>query len=134
MAFPSIAYKSDRARQCAGTRTSRLIRASHHDLQQSHRLWRGLHPDILAQLADTPEIVCIKEESGDIRRVTDIYNACGDRFAVFCGVDDLILESAALGVTGWVSGMPMLGRKNASACSISAVPGASRRRAPSIAF
>jgi 4-hydroxy-tetrahydrodipicolinate synthase len=62
-------------------------------------------PAILAELADTPEIVCIKEESGDIRRVTDIYNAMGDRFLVFCGVDDLILESVALGATGWVSGM-----------------------------
>ena len=41
----------------------------------------------------------------DIRRVTDLYNAFGDRFSVFCGVDDLILESLALGVTGWVSGM-----------------------------
>ena len=30
---------------------------------------------------------------------------CFDRFSVFCGVDDLLLESAALGVTGWVSGM-----------------------------
>jgi 4-hydroxy-tetrahydrodipicolinate synthase len=59
----------------------------------------------LAQLADVDTIVCIKEESGDIRRVTDLYNAFGDRFAVFCGVDDLILESLALGVTGWVSGM-----------------------------
>lgn len=62
-------------------------------------------PAILADLVDTPEIVCIKEESGDIRRVTDLYNAHGDRFLVFCGVDDLILESVALGATGWVSGM-----------------------------
>ncbi len=62
-------------------------------------------PAILSDLADTPEIVCIKEETGDIRRVTDLYNAHGDRFLVFCGVDDLILESMALGATGWVSGM-----------------------------
>jgi len=41
----------------------------------------------------------------DIRRVTDLYNAFGDRFDIFCGVDDLILESVALGVVGWVSGM-----------------------------
>ena len=42
-------------------------------------------------------IVAIKEETGDIRRVTDIFNAVGNRFQVFCGVDDLILESMALG-------------------------------------
>jgi 4-hydroxy-tetrahydrodipicolinate synthase len=62
-------------------------------------------PRILASLAETKEIVCVKEESGDIRRVTDIKVALGDRFSVFCGVDDLIVESMALGVTGWVSGM-----------------------------
>ena len=61
--------------------------------------------DILRELVDIPEIVCIKEETGDIRRVTDMYNAFGDRFSIFCGVDDLIVESSALGVTGWVSGM-----------------------------
>ena len=62
-------------------------------------------PDILGELADTSNIVCIKEETGDIRRVTDLFIACGDRFSVFCGVDDLIVESVALGATGWVSGM-----------------------------
>jgi 4-hydroxy-tetrahydrodipicolinate synthase len=62
-------------------------------------------PAILRDLAETPEIVCIKEESGDIRRVTDLSIACGDRFSIFCGVDDLIVESSSLGVTGWVSGM-----------------------------
>ena len=62
-------------------------------------------PAVLRELVDVPTIQCIKEESGDIRRVTDIYNELGTRFSVFCGVDDLILESMALGTTGWVSGM-----------------------------
>jgi 4-hydroxy-tetrahydrodipicolinate synthase len=44
--------------------------------------------------------VCVKEETGDIRRVTDTYIEFGDRFGVFCGVDGLIVESSALGVTG----------------------------------
>jgi 4-hydroxy-tetrahydrodipicolinate synthase len=61
--------------------------------------------EVLKELVDTPEIVCIKEETGDIRRVTDMYIAFGNRFSLFCGVDDLIVESSALGVTGWVSGM-----------------------------
>lgn len=61
--------------------------------------------EVLKDLVDTPEIVCIKEETGDIRRVTDMYIAFGNRFSLFCGVDDLIVESCALGVTGWVSGM-----------------------------
>jgi 4-hydroxy-tetrahydrodipicolinate synthase len=61
--------------------------------------------EVLRELVDTPQIVCIKEESGDIRRVTDLHVEFDDRFSIFCGVDDLIVESSALGVAGWVSGM-----------------------------
>jgi 4-hydroxy-tetrahydrodipicolinate synthase len=106
MAFPSIAYKSDKLETVRWYKD--LAAASGLPIMiYNNPIAYGVDatPDILEQLADTPEIVCVKEESGDIRRVTDIYNACGDRFSVFCGVDDLILESVALGVTGWVSGM-----------------------------
>ncbi len=37
--------------------------------------------------------------------MTQILNACGDRFQVFTGVDDLALESLALGAHGWVAGL-----------------------------
>ena len=106
MAFPSIAYKSDPRETVAWYK--HLAAASGLPIMiYNNPIAYGVDvtPPILAQLADMPSIVCIKEECGDIRRVTDLYNACGDRFAVFCGVDDLILESVALGVTGWVSGM-----------------------------
>jgi len=106
MAFPSIAYKSDK-RETVRWYKDLAAASSLPIMIYNNPIAYGVDctPDILEQLADTPQIVCIKEESGDIRRVTDVYNSCGDRFAVFCGVDDLILESAALGVTGWVSGM-----------------------------
>ena len=54
---------------------------------------------------DEPNVVAIKEETYDTTRVTDLYARFGERFVVFCGVDDLIVESVALGVKGWVSGM-----------------------------
>lgn len=62
-------------------------------------------PAMFAELTDEPNLVAIKESSDDPRRVTDIINLCGDRYVLFCGVDDLILEAAALGVTGWVAGL-----------------------------
>ncbi len=62
-------------------------------------------PAMFAELAGEPNLVAIKESSDDPRRVTDIINLCGDRYVLFCGVDDLILEAAALGVTGWVAGL-----------------------------
>lgn len=106
MAFPSIAYKSD-PRETVAWYKDLAAACGLPIMIYNNPIAYGVDvtPPILSQLADTPSIVCIKEECGDIRRVTDLYNECGDRFSVFCGVDDLILESVALGVTGWVSGM-----------------------------
>lgn len=61
-------------------------------------------PAMFAQLADQPNFIALKESSGDPRRITDLRNVCGDRYAVFTGVDDLALEAAILGIDGWVAG------------------------------
>ncbi len=106
MAFPSLGgYKTDHRETVAWYKAIAEIGLPIMIYNNPIAYGVDVTPAILADLADTPEIVCIKEESGDIRRVTDLYNAHGDRFLVFCGVDDLILESVALGATGWVSGM-----------------------------
>src|SRR6186713_2721793 len=62
-------------------------------------------PQILASLADCETIVCFKESSGDTRRFTDLHNMVGDRFVLFAGLDDVVVESIMVGATGWVSGM-----------------------------
>lgn len=62
-------------------------------------------PEMLAELADEPKFVAIKESTDDIRRVTDVINAVGDRYKIFLGVDDLALEGFLLGAVGWVAGM-----------------------------
>jgi 1-pyrroline-4-hydroxy-2-carboxylate deaminase len=61
-------------------------------------------PEMFAELADQKNFVALKESSGNTRRITDIRNLVGDRYAIFTGVDDLILESAVLGIDGWVAG------------------------------
>lgn len=63
-----------------------------------------LTPDLLAQLSAQPNFVALKESSGNPRRLTDLHNALGGRYALFTGVDDLVLESAILGIDGWVAG------------------------------
>ena len=106
MVFPSLGYKTDPRetahwyREVAGASDLPIM-------IYNNPIAYGVDvtAEVLQQLADVPEIVCIKEETGDIRRVTDTYIEFGDRFSVFCGVDDLIVESSSLGVTGWVSGM-----------------------------
>jgi 4-hydroxy-tetrahydrodipicolinate synthase len=106
MVFPSLGYKTDPDEtvhwyQQIGAATDLPIMIYNNPIAYGV----DVTPEILSRLSDTRTIVCIKEETGDIRRVTDLYNALGDRYQIFCGVDDLILESLALGVTGWVSGM-----------------------------
>jgi 1-pyrroline-4-hydroxy-2-carboxylate deaminase len=62
-------------------------------------------PEAFTELADVPNIVAIKESSENVRRITDLANTVGDRFILFAGVDDLVLESVMLGAHGWVSGL-----------------------------
>jgi 4-hydroxy-tetrahydrodipicolinate synthase len=64
-----------------------------------------LTPEDFARLADNPRFEAIKEAADDTRRFPQIRRLVGDRFALFCGVDDLALESFALGAVGWVAGL-----------------------------
>jgi 4-hydroxy-tetrahydrodipicolinate synthase len=106
MLFPAIGYKCDAGETEEHFRT--VAKASGLPiLIYNNPIGYGVDvtPEILQRLVDCPTLVAIKEESYDVRRVTDIYNLIGRRYEVVCGVDDLVLESAVLGVTAWVSGM-----------------------------
>jgi 4-hydroxy-tetrahydrodipicolinate synthase len=63
-----------------------------------------LTPELFAELASEKNCVALKESSGDVRRITDLRNIVGDRYAIFTGVDDLALEASILGIDGWVAG------------------------------
>ncbi len=62
-------------------------------------------PEMFEDLASEPNIVAIKESSGDVRRITDLFNHVGNRYAIMAGVDDLALECVMLGATGWIAGI-----------------------------
>src|ERR1051326_8198200 len=51
-------------------------------------------PEMFARLAEVPNFVALKESSGNTRRLTDLRIVLGRRYAIFTGVDDLVLESA----------------------------------------
>lgn len=61
-------------------------------------------PEMFAQLADIENLTSIKESSANPRRITELRNLVGDRYQLFTGVDDLILECSILGIDGWVAG------------------------------
>ena len=106
MVFPGLTYKSDARETIAFYRTVAQASTLAILLYNNPRGYGvDLTPDVVAQLLEEPTIEAIKEESYDTTRVTDLISRFGDRLAVVCGVDDLVLESVALGVTCWVSGM-----------------------------
>lgn len=61
-------------------------------------------PEMFAQIADIENLIAIKESSANTRRITELRNLTGTRYQIFTGVDDLFLESAILGIDGWVAG------------------------------
>ena len=60
-------------------------------------------PPLIERLAAIDNIQYIKESTGDIKRVHEIIQRCGDRIDIWCGWDDLAFECFVLGCSGWVA-------------------------------
>jgi 4-hydroxy-tetrahydrodipicolinate synthase len=106
MVLPAMRYVATPREVVAYYRT--MARASGLDIMvYNNPISYGIDitPPMFAEMADEPKFVAIKESSGDVRRLTDIHNAVGDRYALFTGVDDLAMESLMLGAVGWVAGL-----------------------------
>lgn len=61
-------------------------------------------PEMFVELADISNLTSIKESSANPRRITELRALVGDRYQIFTGVDDLILECSIVGIDGWVAG------------------------------
>ena len=108
MLLPAMVYKSDPRETISHFKT--VARASELPIIcYNNPIGYGVDitPRMFSELADEPTLVAIKESSGDVRRFTDLFNEVGDRYALFCGVDDLIVEAAVLGAVGWVAGLAL---------------------------
>jgi 4-hydroxy-tetrahydrodipicolinate synthase len=106
MVLPGMRYVSDRRETLAHYRA--IARASALPIMvYNNPVSYGVDvtPEMFAELADEKTIVSIKESSDNVRRVTDIINRVGDRYAIFCGVDDLAMEAMLMGAVGWVAGL-----------------------------
>ena len=63
-------------------------------------------PEAIATLAARhPNLLAVKDSTGDSRRVTAVRARLGDRLACFIGLDDMVLEGVAAGAIGWVAGL-----------------------------
>ena len=106
MLMPPMIYKSPDSRETlahfrtVARATGLPIMIYNNPISYGH----DLTPELFAELAAQKNFVALKESSGNTRRITDLHNIVGGRYAIFTGVDDLALESAVLGIDGWVAG------------------------------
>ena len=106
MLLPAMVYKSDPRETIAHFRAvARTVDLPIICYNNPVSYGVDITPEMFDELADEPRFVAIKESSGDCRRITDLKNRCGDRYAIFSGIDDIALECVMLGAVGWVSGL-----------------------------
>jgi len=67
------------------------------------RTGANLEPSTMARLAEIPNILGVKEASGNISQIADVCCAVPERFLVFSGEDALTLPVIALGGVGIIS-------------------------------
>ena len=63
----------------------------------------GIAPQTYAKLAEHPNIVAVKEASGDLSLVAKIAHLCGDKLDIYSGNDDQIVPIMSLGGKGVIS-------------------------------
>jgi len=106
MVLPTMVYKTDPRETMTHFRT--VARATALPIMVYNNpvsYYVDITPRMFAELAEEPTLVAIKESSENVRRITDLRNAVGNRYTLLCGVDDLVFESVVLGAEGWVSGL-----------------------------
>ncbi len=63
----------------------------------------NIAPETCAILAEHPNIVAVKEASGNISQVAKIAHLCGDKLDIYSGNDDQIIPILSLGGKGVIS-------------------------------
>lgn len=106
MVMPSVLYAAD-AREAKAN-----LRAIAKAAQKPIMVYNNpvtykvdLTPEDFQDLADCEQLVAIKESTDNIRRITDLRNAVGNRYQLFMGVDDLSYEGLAVGADGLLAGL-----------------------------
>lgn len=63
----------------------------------------NLLPATVATLADHPKIVGVKEASGNMSQVVELFSLCGDKIDVYSGEDALTVPMISMGGAGTIS-------------------------------
>jgi len=102
MALPPINYKANEREVIAHYEAISKVGLPVIVYNNPHDYPVDLTPRVLKELSKFENIVAVKEFSGDVRRVHDILRETD--LEVLIGVDDLGVEGAIAGATGWIAG------------------------------
>ncbi len=75
----------------------------------------NLLPKTVARLAEHPNIVGIKEATGNVAQTVEILHLCGDKIDVYSGEDALTVAMMAMGAKGTISVLSNVAPKEAVA-------------------
>lgn len=107
MVLPPYVYSSDWREMGAHLRAVLAATALPVLLYNNPLAYRtDFSPEQVAELAtEFPQVVAIKESSGDIRRFAALRALLGGRLQLMVGIDDALVEGVAMGATGWIAGV-----------------------------
>ncbi len=107
MVLPPYVYSSDwremKAHVQAVMRATRLSCMLYNNPLAYKTDFLAAHIAELA--AENENLHALKESSGDVRRITAVKALCGDRLALFAGLDDMVVEGVHMGAVGWIAGL-----------------------------
>ena len=83
----------------------------------------NIQPKTLSILADHPNIVAIKEASGNMAQFMEMMRLCGDRIAIYSGEDALTAPMMSMGCKGAISVLSNVVPAKASAMAAAALAG-----------
>ena len=63
----------------------------------------NIKPETCLKLSKIPNIVAIKEASGDLSQIAEIVNLCGEELSIYSGNDDQVIPILSLGGKGVIS-------------------------------
>ena len=63
----------------------------------------GLQPKTVAKLAEHPNIVGLKEATGNMAQMVELMHLCGDKIDIYSGEDALTVPMMAMGAAGTIS-------------------------------
>ena len=83
----------------------------------------NLLPKTVAKLAEHPNIVAIKEATGNMAQMVEIMHLCGDKIDVYSGEDALTVPMMSMGGAGTISVLSNVAPKEAVAMTDAALAG-----------